>query len=362
VAVWTSGADSVSFGYDGAGRRVRKWTATTTTRYLSDGDDLLAELDAGGNRVAEYVYYPGIDRPHSVRRGGQTYYYAQDFPGNVTGLLSSTGGVTNQYRYGVWGAAELTVEGVPNSLRFAARQYDGETGLYYNRARYYDPALGRFISEDPLGLGAGINPYAFAGNDPVNGRDPSGLWCPKSFTDGYGCRGGAGSWYANTLGYAGSGSLGWTRDFDEYVNDLIHSGWTKSAKSRPSLDELIDMAEAAFAAGDEGVIYDAEKPYWYGQVPGWSTTNPYPTPLKGLKGVPQWPGTWNMAFSYPKSDVWFGEGLPHGNVQGAGYYTGSFISIQYRFPLMARGYIFPTGYAIFQAYPDEPLKCRCQWP
>ena len=49
------------------------------------------------------------------------------------------------------------MEGVPNSLRFAARQYDGETGLYYNRARYYDPALGRFISEDPLGLSAGLD-------------------------------------------------------------------------------------------------------------------------------------------------------------------------------------------------------------
>ncbi|HEX9285087.1 MAG TPA: RHS repeat-associated core domain-containing protein, partial [Nitrospirales bacterium] len=54
-------------------------------------------------------------------------------------------------------------------------EYDAETQLYYNRARYYDPAVGRFISEDPLGLRAGINPYAYAGNDPVNGRDPSGL-------------------------------------------------------------------------------------------------------------------------------------------------------------------------------------------
>jgi hypothetical protein len=52
-----------------------------------------------------------------------------------------------------------------------------ETGLYYDRARYLDPTLGRFISEDPLGLGGGLNAYAFVGNDPVNGWDPSGMRC-----------------------------------------------------------------------------------------------------------------------------------------------------------------------------------------
>ena len=57
----------------------------------------------------------------------------------------------------------------------AARYLDTETGLDHDRARYYDPSLARFISEDPIGLAGGINPYAYAGNDPVNGTDPSGL-------------------------------------------------------------------------------------------------------------------------------------------------------------------------------------------
>jgi RHS repeat-associated protein len=61
-------------------------------------------------------------------------------------------------------------------LRFAGREHDAETGLYFNRARYYDPVVGRFISEDPLGLEAGNNVYAYAGSDPVNKRDPSGMW------------------------------------------------------------------------------------------------------------------------------------------------------------------------------------------
>ncbi len=57
----------------------------------------------------------------------------------------------------------------------AGREYDQESKLYYMRARYYDPELGRFISEDPIGIAGGLNLYKYAGNDPVNGRDPSGL-------------------------------------------------------------------------------------------------------------------------------------------------------------------------------------------
>ncbi len=68
-------------------------------------------------------------------------------------------------------------ESVRNPFRYTGREYDAESGLYYYRARYYDPALGRFLSEDPIGLEGGINPYAYVGNDPVNNRDPSGL-CP----------------------------------------------------------------------------------------------------------------------------------------------------------------------------------------
>ena len=89
--------------------------------------------------------------------------------------MSPSGGVTSEYRYKPFGNLERNDQNTANSLRFQARPYDTETGLYYFRARYYDPELGRFISEDPIGLAGGINQYAFAGNDPVNNTDPSGL-------------------------------------------------------------------------------------------------------------------------------------------------------------------------------------------
>jgi RHS repeat-associated protein len=178
VAAWTSGADSVSFAYDGFGRRARKWSAVRTARYIYDRDNLLAELDAGGNHVAEYAHFPGLDRPHSVRRGGfggAMYYYGVDQIGSVTGLMNASGGVANQYRYNPWGGLDQASEAVSNPLRFAAREHDAETGLYFNRARYYDPTLARFISEDPIGLEGGINMYTYSANDPVNFTDPFGL-------------------------------------------------------------------------------------------------------------------------------------------------------------------------------------------
>ena len=66
---------------------------------------------------------------------------------------------------------------MPNVLKFAGREFDPETNLYYNRARYYDPQLARFLSEDPIGQSGGVNQYAYAGNNPIGGADPSGEQC-----------------------------------------------------------------------------------------------------------------------------------------------------------------------------------------
>jgi RHS repeat-associated protein len=120
----------------------------------------------------------GADQPLSVRRwtGGaaQTYYVASEAPGSVAGLIDTVGGLEAHYTYAPFGTLVDSAGAVSNILRFAAREYDGETGLYYNRARYYDPTVGRFVSEDPIGLAGGVNEYAYAGNDPVNATDPSG--------------------------------------------------------------------------------------------------------------------------------------------------------------------------------------------
>jgi RHS repeat-associated protein len=163
---------------------VRKSTASATNRYLWEGDDLLAQLDTLGNLVAGYTYYQGIDNVATELRrdrADSSYYYLGDYSRNVLALLAHTAAgntIDNQYRYEPFGGVQGTnPSSVPNAMQFAGREYDAETQLYYDRARYVDPALGRFVSEDPIGLAGGMNLYAFVGNDPVNGWDPTGTKC-----------------------------------------------------------------------------------------------------------------------------------------------------------------------------------------
>lgn len=176
-----SGTVVASFTYDGFGRRIKKTSSAGTVQYVWDGAQLVLEADGSGNTLQTYSYYPGIDRLHSVTPGGQTYYASIELAtGDVNGLIKpSDTSIPAQYRYTPWGELEVdsqTVNSVRvNSLRWKGLVYDHETGLYAMRARYYDPQLRRFISEDPIGLAGGINQYAFVGGDPVNGSDPSGL-------------------------------------------------------------------------------------------------------------------------------------------------------------------------------------------
>ncbi|HET7585535.1 MAG TPA: RHS repeat-associated core domain-containing protein [Gemmatimonadaceae bacterium] len=168
---------TTTFGYDGFGRRVRKTTGSTTTRYLWDGDDLVDELDGSGHPIREYAYFPGTDQPYSVRRASDStvYFYVREAPGHVVALVDTTNQVVDTYEYSPYGTLLSSTEAVAQPLKYMGRELDSETGLYYVRARYYDPDVGRFISEDPIGLNGGINPYAYAAGDPLNTRDPAGL-------------------------------------------------------------------------------------------------------------------------------------------------------------------------------------------
>ena len=179
LASVTTNGTTVSYVYDGFGRRVKRTQGSTVNYFVYDGQNLLLETDGSGTVLREYTYYPGTDAPYSLRvwSGGTAtkYYYTMEAPGHVSGLVNTSRAVVNQYAYTPWGQPESTTEAVSQPLRWMARELDPTTGLYYVRARWYDPDLARFNSEDPIGLKGGINQYSYAFNAPTNFRDPSGL-------------------------------------------------------------------------------------------------------------------------------------------------------------------------------------------
>ena len=175
-----------TFTYDGLGDRVSKTVAGVTTGYLRDGSDLLMELDGTGAPTTEYDYWPGVDQPHGMLKGGVTYYFARSPVSNgATGVFrASDGAVMARFSYDPFGQLDATsYDNVGVNLRYAGREYDSESGFYYVRARWYDTQRGRFLSEDPLGAGAGPNLYAYAEGDPLKRTDPSGLAASDQTSD-----------------------------------------------------------------------------------------------------------------------------------------------------------------------------------
>lgn len=184
-ADWDGGL-SASFAYDAFGRRISKTTTAGTQRYVHDGDRVVMDVDAAGNVTNEYFHDPKTGDLLMIRNTAwvDSWYRAVAITdpelGTLRGLAKFTGGaMIKRYTENPWGVA-VQDTGLAVRFRMAGQEYDWETGLYYMRARYYDPKLGRFLSEDPLGVAGGLNLYAYANNDPVNWSDPSGLDpCPE---------------------------------------------------------------------------------------------------------------------------------------------------------------------------------------
>jgi RHS repeat-associated protein len=185
----TSTSTNVTFRYDPFGRRIEKIAPSGATVYLYDGANVVAEVSTTGTVAAAYVQGAGIDEPLAMQRGGYVGYYNADALGSVTSLTNTAGKTISSYVYRAFGSTTAT-EGIFNPFRYTAREQDTETGLYYYRARYYDPSIGRFLSEDPIRFWGGIDFYKYVDNDPTNSVDPSGErkiwgnWCGSDWTGG----------------------------------------------------------------------------------------------------------------------------------------------------------------------------------
>jgi RHS repeat-associated protein len=171
---------TTTFRYDPFGRRIQKSGPLGTTNYLYDGMNSVEEVDSSGNILARYARTKNVDEPLSELRSGTTSYYQQDGLGSVTSLSNSAGALSNTYTYDNYGRVISSTGSLTNPFQYTGREFDSETGLLFNRARYFDPSVGRFLSEDPIRFMAGLNFYPYTRNNPVIRTDPSGYQggCP----------------------------------------------------------------------------------------------------------------------------------------------------------------------------------------
>lgn len=178
IAVIINGQTVGEYAYNPNGMRINKTVNGNTTYYLYNENGLAAEYNSAGSLIKEYHFHPQktwmTDPLFQRTQTNQIYYYQNDHLGTPQQMLASNGAVVWQANYMAFGEADILIHTVENNLRFPGQYFDGETKLHYNYFRDYDPAIGRYIQSDPIGLGGGINNYGYAAQNALIYIDPDG--------------------------------------------------------------------------------------------------------------------------------------------------------------------------------------------
>jgi RHS repeat-associated protein len=171
----SSAGQIVDYQYDAEDRRVGKViNGVTKEKYIYDGQGIALVVDAAGVITEHYLYGAGVDNVLAREANGAVTWSLGDRQGSVVDLVNEQGAILNHFVYDSFGnrTGSTTAD---FRFGYTGRELDTETGLYYYRARYYDSAVGRFISEDPIGFSAGdTNLHRYVGNNATNYTDPSG--------------------------------------------------------------------------------------------------------------------------------------------------------------------------------------------
>ncbi|MGE4180793.1 MAG: RHS repeat-associated core domain-containing protein [Limisphaerales bacterium] len=181
-------AEIARYVYDAGGRRVMKTTGGVTTEFLLDRVHEIEERENGAV-ARQYVFGPRVDEVLELTSGGDRYFYHQNHIDSVTALTDGSSAVVERYSYREYGKTIVldsegdSVRGMSeavNFLRYTGRRLDGESGLYFYRARYHSSDLGRFLQRDPRGYVDGMGLYCYVRSNPVSWTDPTGFQTKKT--------------------------------------------------------------------------------------------------------------------------------------------------------------------------------------
>lgn len=280
----TTASHTVSYDYDALGRRISKSVDGVTTGYLLDGDEEIAEYNVSTTGVwpsssaRRYVTGPAVDDRIAVvdTPTDTKSYYHTNHQGSVIATTDSSGNVIQRLSYDEYGNLSSGSSTTGQAFRYTGRRYDLETGLYYYRARYYSPQLGRFLQADPVGYKDDFNLYSYVYNDALNRTDPSGeSECEPT---------GPGSLRCTSDGFIDHAALHLWLWFNGYtVNSESHGDTDKTSSSdsdkksdAPTSPTIVPgdltgktQEEIEQLAKDKGLVPDPKKPLkWRDPVTG----------------------------------------------------------------------------------------------
>ena len=176
--VQTKAGDIQKNHYDAEGLRSQMEENGKLVSFIYADREVITEEDEAGEHIR---YIRGHELLASDSERARTYYhYACDEMGSITDITDCHGTVLNHYAYDAFGNRTVEEETVENRFGFAGEMMDAVTGQYYLRARFYNPVIARFLSEDTY-YGDGLNLYAYCHNNPVGYVDPSGHICEEKY-------------------------------------------------------------------------------------------------------------------------------------------------------------------------------------
>ncbi len=260
----TTDAAIATYYYDPFGRRLSKNVNGVRTYYLYADEGLIGEYDSTGMEIRSYGYLPGTANgvaPLYTKENSQYYWYHNDHIGTPQQLVDDTGAVAWEARYTSFGKADPVTETITNNFRLPGHYYDEETGLHYNGNRYYDPATGRYLRTDPLGIDGGLNLYVYAMNSPLMFTDPDGLIARATWDNRHDVLAGAGLIPGlgiipdalDTVLYAAEGDMGNAALSGLAMVPILGQGSRGAQYAAKYGDEALDAAKYVYKNADEAI-------------------------------------------------------------------------------------------------------------